>query len=326
MLLLGLNRWDSAQKLYEAVITKVMNKEAHDDTLNLVLTTFGETLKDESISDDSIRAFALTLPSESALSSSAAVIDPPAIRNARKQIKQAIARKYSPYLLQAYNKLTDAIESDGGIFKVDGVSVGRRRLRNVYLGYLCSIASTGDEQRNAASIATKHFESATGMTDKLAAFNILASMSGEGAEARDLAIKKFYEDAKGDSLVLNKWFAVQGDAHLDDVLERVIKLTSHPDFTLKNPNRARALILSFTANAAAFHDDSGDGYKWLGDILEKMDKINSKVAARTTASSLLGWKSYNEKRALLMKAQIERLKNMPDISNDLLEIVTKGLK
>ena len=74
-----------------------MNKETHDDTLNLVLTNFGETLKDENISDDSIRAFALTLPSESALSSSAAVIDPPAIRSARKQIKQAIARKYSWY-------------------------------------------------------------------------------------------------------------------------------------------------------------------------------------------------------------------------------------
>jgi len=55
------------------------------------------------------------------------------------------------------------------------------------------------------------------------------------------------------------------------------------------------------------------------------DKINSKVAARTTASVFIGWKKYNEKRAALMKEQLQRLKDMPGISNDLLEIVTKGL-
>mmetsp|Transcript_22877 Transcript_22877/g.47752 ORF Transcript_22877/g.47752 Transcript_22877/m.47752 type:complete len:81 (+) Transcript_22877:144-386(+) len=79
-------------------------------------------------------------------------------------------------------------------------------------------------------------------------------------------------------------------------------------------------------NAAAFHDEEGKGYKFLGDVLEKLDTINSNVAARTTAGSLIGWKRYNEKRASLMKAQLERLKSMPGISNDLLEIVTKGLK
>jgi aminopeptidase N len=40
---------------------------------------------------------------------------------------------------------------------------------------------------------------------------------------------------------------------------------------------------------------------------------------------LIGWKKYNEKRAALMKEQLQRLKDMPGISNDLLEIVTKGL-
>ena len=44
-----------------------------------------------------------------------------------------------------------------------------------------------------------------------------------------------------------------------------------------------------------------------------------------TAGSLLGWKRYNEKRASLMKAQLERLKNMPGVSSELFEIVTKGL-
>eukprot|EP01082_Thalassiosira_pseudonana_P003598 g3312.t1 g3312 contig12:1812607-1812849(-) len=79
-------------------------------------------------------------------------------------------------------------------------------------------------------------------------------------------------------------------------------------------------------NEAAFHAEDGKGYQFLGDILEQLDKVNSKVAARTTASSLISWKRYNDKRAGLMKAQLERLKSMVPVSNDLLEIVSKGLK
>mmetsp|Transcript_33368 Transcript_33368/g.61251 ORF Transcript_33368/g.61251 Transcript_33368/m.61251 type:complete len:482 (+) Transcript_33368:1176-2621(+) len=319
----GFNRWDSAQKLYETAILKVINRESNDNSVKGVLETFGHTLKDEGISDDSIRAYALTLPSESAIAEAVTVIDPPAIRNARKHVKKAIASKFKGELLDAYNKSTAAIEADGDTFKVDGASVGRRHLRNVYLSYLCS---SGDE-KEAAALATKHFNSATGMTDKLAAFNLLVSMSGEGERAREDAIQKFYKDANGDPLVLNKWFACQAGADLPDVLDRVVKLSSsHPDFTLKNPNRCRSLVLTFTMNAAAFHDEEGKGYTFLGDVLEKLDTINSNVAARTTAGTLIGWKRYNEKRASLMKAQLERLKSMPSISNDLLEIVTKGLK
>lgn len=294
--------------------------------MNRVLDTFGETLKDEGISDDSMRAFALILPGESTLAEAVKVVDPPAIRNARKQVKKAIAIKFKGEITAYYNKLTADIASDGTTFKVDGASVGRRRLRNVYLGYLCSINETAEEQKVAAYLASSHFNAATGMTDKLAAFNQLVSMSGEGASARDAAIQKFYDHADGDPLVLDKWFACQAGADLPDLLERVVKLTEHRDFTLKNPNRCRSVIMTYTMNEAAFHAEDGKGYQFLGDILEQLDKVNSKVAARTTASSLISWKRYNDKRAGLMKAQLERLKSMVPVSNDLLEIVSKGLK
>ncbi|KAL7472313.1 hypothetical protein ACHAXS_012641 [Conticribra weissflogii] len=322
----GFNRWDSAQRLYTAAILKILDKKPFQESLDRVVESFGKTLHDETISDDSIRAYTLILPGESTLAESVEVIDPPAIREARKQVKNAIARKFKSELSVAYDQLTAAMEADGDTFKVDGISVGRRKLRNVYLGYLCSINDTAEEQKEAATLATKHFNCAKGMTDKLAAFNILASMSGEGESAREHAIRKFYDDAEGDPLVLDKWFAVQADADLPDVLERVEKLANHPDFNLTTPNRCRALILTFSANSAPFHDESGKGYKFIGDMLEKLDKVNSKVAARTTASCLLGWKKYNEKRASLMKAQLERLKSMPHVSNELFEIVSKGLK
>lgn len=320
----GFNRWDSAQQLYTAAILKVMDGKEYNETLDLVLSTFGATVNDASISDDAIRAYALLLPGESTLAEAVTVVDPQAIRNARKFVKKAIAKKFKTELTSAYEKLTALVEADT-VFKVDGESTGRRRLRNVYLGYLCALDETAEEQIEAAKIATAQFESATGMTDKLAAFNCLVSMSGEGESAREAAIQKFYDDAGGDPLVIDKWFACLASADLPDLLDRVVKLTAHPDFTLKVPNRCRAVILSFTSSAA-FHDDDGKGYEFLGDMLEKIDKVNSRVSARTTAGSFLSWKRYNEKRASMMKAQLERLKAMPNISNDLLEIVMKGLK
>ena len=322
----GFNRYDSAQRLYTAAILKVMNKEESEATINLVLETFGKTLGDESISDDSIRAYALTLPGEATLAESVSVIDPPAIHEARKYVKNLIARKFKEQLTSCYQNLTTAIEKDGVEFKVDGTSVGRRRLRNICLAYLCSIADTPDEQRAAAALATKHFESATGMTDKLSAFKQLVSMSGEGELARETAIKKFYDDANGDPLVLDKWFACQASADLPDIIERVKALVSHPDYSLEKPNRCRSVIMSFTMNEAAFHESGGKGYQFLGDILEKLDKINPKVAARTTAGSLIGWKRFGEERAAMMKAQLERLSKLSPVSNDLSEIVAKGLK
>jgi len=294
-----------------------------EETLARALDAFGRTLEDENISDDSIRAYALSLPSEGTLAEMVATIDPPSIRESRSFVKKAIARKYKDEISAAYGKLTKAMA--GSKFSVDGVSTGRRGLRNVLLGYLCSITETAEEQKQAAEIASSHFEAAAGMTDKLAAFSLLASMGGEGESAREAAIAKFYQDGNGDPLVINKWFAVQASSHLPDVLDRVVKLTKHNDFTLTNPNRARSVILSFTMNAA-FHDLSGEGYSFVGRMIAELDPINSKVAARTTAGCLIGWARYSEQRQALMKAELQKLRALPNISSDLLEIVTKGLK
>jgi aminopeptidase N len=169
-----------------------------------------------------------------------------------------------------------------------------------------------------------HFTKASGMTDKMAGLSALASMDGEGASARDKALHQFYEDAEGDSLVLNKWFTVQALADLPDVLDRVKKLKEHPDFTLLNPNRCRSLISAFAVNAFAFHGESGAGYEFLGDIIAELDKLNPSTSSRM-AGGLIQWRRFDEKRGEKMKNQLEKLAAMK-LSNDLYEIVSRGLK
>ena len=215
-------------------------------TWTYVQEAFERTLENYESNDYSILAYALTLPSQGSLTElidTGDDVDPIAIHTARGNVKKSLARKFQIQLKKRYDSLTD----DGDVeFKVDSTSIGRRLLRNVCLQYLCSISTTEEEQTTAAALAKNHYETATCMTDKVSALNCLASMDGSAATSvvndRDEIIQRFYEEANGDALVLDKWFAIQAMADLPDILDRVKALKEHPDFTLKNPNRCRSLI------------------------------------------------------------------------------------
>eukprot|EP00594_Rhizosolenia_setigera_P015297 CAMPEP_0178974854 /NCGR_PEP_ID=MMETSP0789-20121207/22754_1 /TAXON_ID=3005 /ORGANISM="Rhizosolenia setigera, Strain CCMP 1694" /LENGTH=899 /DNA_ID=CAMNT_0020663367 /DNA_START=76 /DNA_END=2775 /DNA_ORIENTATION=- len=320
----GFNRWEAGQRLFTSLVFQKLEGEMSDATMGYVMEAFERTLNSEGM-DSSIKAYALTLPSESTLAEEIpdGQVDPVALREARGAVRVSIARKFEKELLEMYNKLS-AEMADDSEFKVDAVSVGRRSLRNTILGYLTCIKESGEEQKVAAELATAHYDSATGMTDKMAALNALASMDGEGASARDAALQKFYDEADGDALVLNKWFSVQALANLPDVLDRVKALTKHPDFTLSNPNRCRSLISVFTMNAAHFHAEDGEGYKFIGEMLAELDKLNPQISSRM-GSSLIQWRRYGEKRAEMMKGELKKLSELK-LSDDLFEIVQRGLK
>jgi len=318
----GFNKWEAGQKLFTNLIFQAKDGEMTDKTYDYAKEAFGRTLTDKASKDYSIIAYALLLPSEGTLAELVDVVDPVAIHKARGQVKKKLAREFQAEFKERYDELTASME--GVEFKVDAESIGTRRLRNVCLDYLCSIRETPEEQKAAAELAMAHFKNASGMTDKVAALSALASMDGEGASARDEALEIFYKDADGDALVLNKWFGIQAMADLPDVLDRVKKLKQHPDFTLKNPNRCRSLVGAFSMNTA-FHDESGAGYAFLGDILTELDQLNPQISSRM-AGSLIQWRKYNEDRGALMKTQLEKLAEMKPISDDLFEIVSRGLK
>ena len=319
----GFNRWESGQKLFSSLIFQTLEDSVSEKTTEYAYEAFGRALADKETTDFSIQAYTMILPSESTLAEEMDVIDPIGLHKARGTVKKALARKYYDQLLERYNELTALMDEDEE-FKVDSTSIGQRRLRNVFLDYLCSIKETPEEQVAAAKLAMDHFSSAKGMTDKMAALTALTSMDGEGSGSRDEAIEQFYKDADGDALVLNKWFASQSLADLPDVLDRVKKLTEHPDFTLKNPNRLRSLVGAFTMNSAAFHDESGAGYEFIGDMLVKVDALNPQVSSRL-AGCLIQWRRYDEARGKLMKAQLEKLASLK-LSDDLFEVVNRGLK
>jgi len=162
------------------------------------------------------------------------------------------------------------------------------------------------------------------MTDKLSAFQLLVEVP-ESSEAQE-AVEQFYADAGGDALVINKWFTMQAAAHVDDVLERVKKLMEHPDFTLKNPNRARSVLSVFAGNVIGFHKADGSGYTFLSGMVLKMDQLNPQVASRL-ALAFSTWVKLDDHRKSLIKHELNMLYSKEkELSKDTYEVVSKMYK
>jgi aminopeptidase N len=150
--------------------------------------------------------------------------------------------------------------------------------------------------------------------------NLANSDRPERAEA----LASFYETWKNDPLVMDKWLAIQATSRLPGTLGTVKALLTHPVFTLRNPNKVRALIGAFASNSVRFHDLSGEGYAFVADQVLAIDPMNPQIAARLVSSFTM-WKRYEEKRKALMKDQLERMRKAQNLSKDVYEIVSKSL-
>mmetsp|Transcript_20747 Transcript_20747/g.30706 ORF Transcript_20747/g.30706 Transcript_20747/m.30706 type:complete len:716 (-) Transcript_20747:21-2168(-) len=308
------NCWEAGQQLAQRMILGLTDLAQKGEPLPeispIFLDSFEATLMQGNM-DKSLQAYALSLPVASAMAEEMDVIDPDALSSAIKHVKLSINAALKQKLLNRYTALAPS-----GPYVKSSDEVGRRRLRNIILGYL-HVSKDSD----AIELCYDQYVSADNMTDKMAAISCLVNIE---SSKTDLALKSFYEFGKDDPLVLNKWFSIQALSDLPNVLEKVKTLTEHPDFTLKNPNRLRSLIGAFTGNMTKFHAKDGSGYEFVGKVVIETDKINAQVASRL-AGCFRQWKRFDESRQSMMKEQLLRIKNAEGVSRDTLEVVTRCL-
>jgi aminopeptidase N len=102
-------------------------------------------------------------------------------------------------------------------------------------------------------------------------------------------------------------------------------LMQHPAFTLKNPNKVRALIGAFAnQNLVNFHRADGAGYRFLADQVITLNALNPQIASRLLAP-LTRWRKYDSARQALMKGELERILASGELSSDVYEVVSKSL-
>ena len=308
------NRWDAGQSLAKLLLLELVDRLTDGEPLDCPLeltNAFGQLLADSSL-DGSFKALALTLPSEIVLGQAFQILNPDDVHHAREFLRSALAQAYRDELLATYHAL-----AGGSAYSTDQQSINDRRLKNTVLGYLASL-----NQPETTALVARQFDTADNMTDVQAALTLLVDLD---CPERDTALARFYGRWRSDSLVLDKWFAVQAGSQRADAMECVRELTTHPDFTLSNPNRVRALLAAFALNQVRFHHRDGGGYELLGDYVLRIDADNPQLAARL-ASQFNSYRRLEEVRQSLMREQLTRIAAHQGLSKDVYEIVDRALK
>ncbi|MGY4025856.1 aminopeptidase N [Aeromonas rivuli] len=306
-------RWDAAQMLINKAV--IVNVAAHqlgkEVTLSSDLVAAFVAILDEAGLDPALKAEILALPGEATLAELFEVADIDAIHAVRGAIGTALAQAFGDRLLASYQSLL----LDG--YRVVHDDMAKRALKGVVLGYL---ARLDDELTDR--LVRQQYQGADNMTDTLTALQIA---NQHLLPCRAALLADFEGKWAKDGLVLDNWLRLVGAKPAADVLGEIRQAMAHPMFSIRNPNRLRALIGSFAmGNQVQFHARDGAGYRFLTDILIELNSINPQVASRLI-TPLIQFKRLDEERKRLIRTELLRLQALPDLARDLYEKVAKAL-
>lgn len=310
------NRWEAAQRLAVAAVLGVLAGADAPTRIEPLIEALGHGLRDERL-DPAYRALLLTLPAEGYIAEQIEEVDPASLRAARNDVRRSLHRA----LADAFEHSLDTLR-DPGPYKPDTASAGRRALRNLALGALVDIG-----RASAWDLADAQLRGADNMTERASA---LAALVNSPAPQREDALQWFRQTYADEPLALDKWFTLQATMHRQagdpPVLARVRALADLPEFSLRNPNRARALVGAFcSANLAEFHAEDGSGYAFWLEQVRRIDAINPQLAARL-ARALDRWRKFEPRRQSLMRDALRSLAATDGLSRDVGEIVGKALQ
>jgi aminopeptidase N len=310
------NRWETSQDLARDVMLETMRALEQGGSVaepDEFARAIGATLDDDRI-EPAFQALMLAPPSESDIAAEiGSNVDPDLIHEAREALKASLGRALSERLERIWKQGgEDAVE-----YSPDAESAGRRALRHAALGLMAAADPAAGARR-----AFEHFRDARHMTDTIGA---LAVLTGLDRPERHEALEAFHEANRDDSLIVDKWLALNAQVPLGATVERVRDLMEHAAFDLKRPNRVRALIGTFAnANPVAFNRADGAGYRLLAEVVVALDAFNPQVAARL-ATAFRSWRMLEPKRQGLAREALEQVAGEPKLSRDTSEIVTRCL-
>ncbi|QTL93506.1 aminopeptidase N [Aeromonas jandaei] len=307
-------RWDAAQMLINKAVIDGVARVQHGQGIELsqtLLAAFIAILEDAEL-DPALKAEILTLPGEATLAELFEVADIDAIHQVRNEITTSLAQAFGAQLLVTY----ESLHLPG--YQVVHADMAKRALKSVVLGYLAAL-----DAGSADLLVRQQYAAADNMTDTLAALQVANSYL---LPCRSELLADFEGKWARDGLVLDNWLRLVGSKPAEDVLSEVQQAMAHPTFSIRNPNRLRALVGSFAMNnQVQFHAIDGRGYRFLTDLLIELNEVNPQVASRLI-TPLIQFKRLDEGRKGLIRAELTRLANLEGLARDLFEKVSKALQ
>ena len=311
------NRWEAGQRLMLNRLLAAIRDGVEVPLDGAAMQALRDVLRHPQL-DAAFKELVLTVPSENYIGEQLEAVDPQRVHAVRQAMLLQLARELRDDWVSAF----EAHQIAGG-YSPDPLSAGRRALANLALAMLCLDAV----QRGDAvwpGRAYQRVKDASNMTERLGALTALVYSHAELAEP---ALERFRATFAGEPLVIDKWFALQAGApeHAGRVFTRVRQLLKHPDFSLRNPNRARSLLMPLTVhNPAAFHRSDAAGYVFWADRVLEIDAMNPQLASRL-ARVMDRWSHLAEPYRSAAREAIARVAAKSELSNDVREVVERAL-
>ncbi|MCW5613047.1 MAG: aminopeptidase N [Rubrivivax sp.] len=320
------NRWEAGQKLMLQRLLAALRHGGEPVLDDALADALRAVLRDPRL-DPAFKELALLPPGELYIAEQLASHDPQRVHAVREHFRHQLAEKLHADWTWAW----EAHQVTEG-YSPDPAQAGRRALANLALAMLCLHA-----ERHGNPVwpgkALQRFKDAGNLTDRVGAITALVDAHSPLA---DTALARMHALAGGDPLLLDKWFALQArapepvpglsKAAPGSAFARAKALFKHPDFSMKNPNRARSLLFTLcNANPAAFHRADAAGYVLWADRLLELDAANPQVAGRL-ARTMDRWATLAEPYRSAAREAIARVAARSDLSNDVREIVDRALQ
>lgn len=304
------SRWHAIQNLAQrCLLTDDATESA--PLQHALLQVWTRLLEDTDLSSAYLSR-ALRLPSVRQLLTQMRPIAPDVLVRRHQHLEYALAQQLSHAWATLYERLLSQTPS---VYSPHATDAGDRALKNLALQQLVMA-----QHPHALAWAQAQYHSATNMTDQWGALTALVHYGP--AEQRQAVLNDFYATWHHNALVLDRWFSIQANAPYFDV-NQATALSQHPDFTLRNPNRARALIFQFcTNNMTQVHCPSGYDF-WYNHVVA-LDALNPEISARL-CRAFDNWSHYAEPFRSELKQRFERLLQHSQLSPNVKEIVQKAL-
>ncbi|CAM3805362.1 aminopeptidase N [Rheinheimera salexigens] len=305
----GVARWDAMQQFWAKLIAARLQDNNVKQALPTAVIQLMQQLLTQPQADAALTAELLALPDFDTLAEQYQQIPVQQILTLLRQLKIDLAHALAEPLLQCYNRL--AVTP----YQYTEQDVATRSLRNRCLHYLAELA-------DSTALIAQQISQADNMTDSLAA--LIASQQAQHVDFAAL-ISSFATKWQDDAHVMDKCFSLVATDPTEQVFAGIDNMLQHKLFSWKNPNRVRALFSAFSMrNPEQFHRLDGKGYQLLADVVAKMDPLNPQISARLI-TPLLSWRRFDSVRQQAMQNCLTRLLELPKLSNDLYEKVSKSI-
>ena len=310
-------RWEAGQTLLRRAVAANEAALAAGEPLpehRALLDAVGYVLRADI--DPAFQAALMHVPAEAELMAGRDNLDPLLVHHAREALLDLIAATFKAEFDALNQKAREQEEQASDCYNYAPEPAGWRALRNVCRAFILRA-----DPEHIAQVAQNYDAMAQNMTHE---WGILSAINSNPSPLRDELLERFAAKFRSDDLVMGKYFSLIASSRRADTPAQIQAALQHPAFDLQNPNKARALLNTFTRNIPHFHAADGSGYRFIAGKIEEIDRFNPQVASRLVQAFNICRSLEPQRRALVLDI-LQQLAKIPDLSKDSGEIVEKIL-